>query len=56
MKTWGQLGGIVVKFTYSALAGRGSRVRIPGMDLHTGHGAILWWCPTYKIEEDWHRC
>ena len=23
---------------------------------HTAHQAMLWWCPTYKIEEAWHRC
>ena len=35
-------------------SGPGSRVRILGMDLlHSA--AMLWRCPTYKIEEDWHR-
>ena len=29
--------GVVVKFTHSALAAQGSRVRIPGMDLHMVH-------------------
>ena len=35
---------------------RGSWVWIPGVDLHTFHQAVLWWHPTYKVEEDWHRC
>ena len=34
----------------------GQPVRILGVDLHTAHQAMLWWHPTYKIEEDWHRC
>ena len=54
----GQSSGIVVKFTCStsAAVNHGSRFQIPGIDLHTTHQAMLWWCPTYKIEEDWHRC
>ena len=40
---------------YSALAaqvlGFGSWVQT-----YTTHQAMLWWHPTYKIEEDWHRC
>ena len=33
----------------------GSQVRIPAVDLlHSS--AMLWRHPTYKIEEDWHRC
>ena len=31
-------------------------VWFPGMDLHHWSVAKLWWQPTYKIEEDWHRC
>ena len=32
-----------------------SWVRIPGADLlHSP--AMLWQHPTYKVEEDWHRC
>ena len=27
-------------------------VWIQGADLHTTHQAMLWWHPTYKIEED----
>ena len=48
--------GVVVKFVQSALAARGSQAKIPGMDLHTAHQAMLWQHPTYKIEDDWHRC
>ena len=57
---WGQFpswsGGIVIKFMCSAVAAWGSWVRIPGMDLHSAHQAMLWRRPIYKIEEDWHRC
>ena len=49
-------GGIVVKFTCSALAAQGSRIQILGADLHSAYQAMLWQHPTYKIEEDWHRC
>ena len=48
--------GVVVKCTRSALAAQGLRVQIPGVDSHTTHQAMLWQRPTYKIEEDWHRC
>ena len=47
--------GVMVKFHRSA-SRRGLRVRIPGVDLHTTHQAMLWQCPRYKIEVDWHRC
>ena len=49
-------GGIVAKLTHSASAAQDLWVRIPGADLHTAPEATLWWRPTYKIEEDWHRC
>ena len=51
----GSLGGVLVKFVHSASAAWGLWLQIPGMDLHTTHQATLWWCPTYKIEENWHR-
>ena len=51
-KCWGWPGGVVVKFVCSALAAQGSRVQIPGVDLHTTHQAMLWQHPTYKREED----
>ena len=53
---WGQPSVIVVKFMCSASTARGFQVWILGMDLHTAHQATLWWHPTYKIEEDWHKC
>ena len=52
----GQSGGVVVRFECLASVAQGSQVWIPGADLHTAHQAMLWWCPTYEIEEDWHRC
>ena len=48
-----QSGGIVVKFGCFTLVAQGSWVWIPGADLHQ---AIGWQHPTYKIEEDRHRC
>ena len=50
-----QPGGIVVRFVHSALAAQGLQVQIPDMNIHTTHQAMLWWCPTYKIEKDGHR-
>ena len=38
----GQPGGVMVKFMCSALVARGSRVWIPGADLHITHPATLW--------------
>ena len=46
----------MVEFPCSDSAAQGLKVWIPGVDLHTAHQAMLWWRPTYKIEEDWHRC
>ena len=54
--SWDWPGGIVVKLVCSTLVAWGSWVQIPGVDLHAAHQAMLWWRPTYKIEEDWHRC
>ena len=51
-----QPNGRVVKFTHSTLVARGSWAGILGVDLHIAHQTMLWWRPTYKIEEDWHRC
>ena len=47
---------VVVKFVRSALAAQGLQVQMLGTDLQTAHPAMLRWHPTYKIEEDWHRC
>ena len=52
----GQANGIVVGFMHSAFVAWGSRVQILGVVLHTAHQAMRGQCPTYKIEEDWHRC
>ena len=35
---------------------QGSQVQIACADLYAAHQVMLWWCLTYKIEEDWHRC
>ena len=51
-----QASDVVVKFAHFALVFWGLQVRILGMDLHTVHQAMLRWHPTYKVEEDWHRC
>lgn len=37
-----QPGGIVFKFVHSALVAWGSRIQIPGVDLHIAHQAMLW--------------
>ena len=52
----GQPGGIVVQFVCSAWVAQGLWVRIPGTDLCTAYQDMLWQCPTYKTEEDGHRC
>ena len=52
----GRPGGLVVKFACSALVAQGSQARMPGTDLHTAHQPMLWQHPTYKIEEDCHKC
>ena len=46
----------MVRFMGSASVAQGSWVQILGMNLHTTHQATLWQHPTYKTEEDWHRC
>ena len=46
---------VVVKFTHSTSPAQGSRVQMPGTDLHTAHQPMLWRPPTYKIEEYGHR-
>ena len=52
---FGAASGVAVKFAHSVSVAGGSKVWIPGMDLHTAHQAMLWWHPTYKVEEDGHR-
>ena len=45
-----------LKFHVLLFSSPGSWVQIPGTDLLLHSPAMLWWHPTYKIEEDWHRC
>ena len=33
-----------------------AKVQMPGTDLQCLSVAMLWWRPTYKIEEYWHIC
>ena len=47
---------MVVRFESSASTAWGLWVQIPGVDPHTAHQNMLWWGPTFKMEEDWHRC
>ena len=51
----GQPCGVVVKLGLLHFGSLGLQVWIPGVDLYR-LSAMLWWQPTYKIEEDWHRC
>ena len=46
--------GTGVKFADSTLVPRGSLVQIPGVDLLVK--PCCGSCPTYKVEEDGHRC
>ena len=48
----GRPGGVVIKLMHTTSVTQGSWVQIPDMDLHTAPQAVLWLCPTYKIEED----
>ena len=44
-----------LKFCALCSGGTGSNVLILGVDL-INLSAMLWRYPTYKVEEDWHRC
>ena len=46
----------MVEFTCPTSEAQGSRVHVLGADLRTTPQAMLWWRPTYKTEEDGHRC
>ena len=48
--------GAAVKFVPSTSLAQGLPVQILGMDLRTIYQAMLWQHPTYKMEEDGHRC
>ena len=45
----------MVKSASPTSAAWGLQVPILGIDIHTAHQAVLWQCPIYKIEKDWHR-
>ena len=52
----GQPGGTVIKFTRSTSVAQGSPVRILGADMAPFGTPCCGRCPTYKVEEDGHRC
>ena len=58
IESWGRPDGAVVKcaHSHSALAARGSPVRIPGVDMAPLGQPCCDRRPTYKVEEDGHRC
>ena len=53
---WDRPGGAGVTFTRSALAAWGSPVQIPSADKAPLGKPCCGRCPTYKVEEDGHRC
>ena len=55
-RTPGPAGGAVVKCTRSTSEARGSPAVIPGEDMVPLGKPCCGRCPTYKIEEDGHRC
>ena len=52
----GRPGSTEEKLARSALAAWGSPVRIPGADMALLRNPCCGRCPTYKVEEDGHRC
>ena len=52
----GQPSGTVVKFTQSPSVAQGLLVRIPGTDMALLGKPCCDRRPTYKLEEDGHRC
>ena len=45
--------GPVTQWLSSASSASVAQVQFPSVDLHPSLAAMLWWLPTYKIEEDW---
>ena len=50
---WAQPHGLVLQFGVLHVGGPGL---VLGTDLYYSVAAMLWQQPTYKLEEDWHRC
>ena len=55
-RSGGWPGGAVLKFASSALVAQGSPVGIPGVVMAPLVKPCCGRCPTYKVEEDGHRC
>ena len=56
MQARGRPGGTMVKFTHSASRAWGSWVRMLGADMAPLGMPCCGRRPTYKVEEDGHRC
>ena len=54
--SWGRPSGAAVKCACSASVARGSWVQIPGADMAQLGKLCCGRRPTYKVEEDGHRC
>ena len=52
----GRPSGAAVKCAHSALAGQGSPVQIPSVDVAPLCKPYCGRCPTYEVEEDEHVC